>query len=459
MIPILYEAFETEFKSNGVGRLIDAVECKVSEEINAEYELSMSYPISGAHYRDIKLGAYIYTKPYQGAQPQAFSIYKISRPLGGIVEINAEHISYRLSYIPVFPYTAATANLALSGLKTNAIEKCPFVFSTDISDSKTFTCSKPTSARKLLGKDEESILSTYGGELEFDIYNVKLLKARGEQTGRVLRYGKDIVDLKQEENIENMITGICPFYEKDGRIVTLAEKVIHASIAQPFAYQRTQVLDISSEFDHTPSETEIRNYTVNYIEENNVGIPSVSIDINFIDLAETEEYKYLINFENLKIGDIISVQFEKLGVDATAKIVSYEYDVLRERYISLTVGDVKPSLAKAIISGQKVNTSSIVNAAVSEMNRYKRAGSKQVNLNNTFEAALLSMTELDSLFGLPSGTCTNLNTVITATNADNVNNIPVVGVTYNAGAWHIKFESAVNASILIAYTANYYGEG
>jgi phage minor structural protein, N-terminal domain protein len=238
----------------------------------------------------------------------------------------------------------------------------------------------------------------------------------------------------------------------------LDEKVIHAQNVSAFPYSRTQVIDCSSEFDYTPSQDELRAYAVKYLADNKVGIPEISIDLDFIDLAETEEYKDVINLEYLGPGDTIRVIFDKLGVDATARIIAYEYDVLRERYEKLSIGDAKPSLAKVLISGQSLNTSTIVNAAISEINRYKRAGSKQVNLNNTSEAALLSMTELDSLFGLPFGTCTNLNTVITATNADNVNNIPVVGVTYNAGAWYIKFESAVNASVLIAYTANYYGE-
>ena len=93
MIPILYEGNETAFTSNGLGRLADAISCKVVEERNATYELEMTYPISGVHYDDLAENRIILAKPFDGGTPQPFIIYKITRPLNGKVTVNAEHIS------------------------------------------------------------------------------------------------------------------------------------------------------------------------------------------------------------------------------------------------------------------------------------------------------------------------------------------------------------------------------
>ena len=47
MKPILFETGQTDFTTNGIGRLTDAISCKVTEERNGQYELHMEYPIDG----------------------------------------------------------------------------------------------------------------------------------------------------------------------------------------------------------------------------------------------------------------------------------------------------------------------------------------------------------------------------------------------------------------------------
>ena len=114
MIPILYEGTETSFTTNGLGRLADAISCKVVEEINSVYELEMTYPVDGVHYEDIHENRIILAQPFDGGQTQPFLIYKVTKPINGIVTINAEHISYRLTGITVMPYTASSATAAIA---------------------------------------------------------------------------------------------------------------------------------------------------------------------------------------------------------------------------------------------------------------------------------------------------------------------------------------------------------
>ena len=52
---LLYSADETQFDTNGIGSLADAVSCVVTEERNSTYELEMVYPITGAHYGNLAL--------------------------------------------------------------------------------------------------------------------------------------------------------------------------------------------------------------------------------------------------------------------------------------------------------------------------------------------------------------------------------------------------------------------
>ena len=81
MIPILYEGTEQSFTSNGLGRLADAITCKVVEERNATYELEMTYPVTGIHFDDIQEGRIVLAQPFDGGLTQPFTIYQITKPL------------------------------------------------------------------------------------------------------------------------------------------------------------------------------------------------------------------------------------------------------------------------------------------------------------------------------------------------------------------------------------------
>ena len=362
MIPILYESTETNFTSNGLGRLPDATECIVTEERNGAYELRMMYPIDGLHFSDIQINRFIYAVPADGKGKQPFRIYSISKPLNGIVEINAEHVSYQLSHIPVSPFEAGSLAAALVGLKDNAAEACPFTFWTDKTVTGNFKVTEPVSLRSRLGGVEGSLLDVYGtGEYEFDHYTVKLHLHRGTNNGVTLRYGKNITDIKQEENIANTYTGVMPYWKGDvdgtETTVTLPEKVLHSANASNFPYQRTIPLDLSSNFENQPTEAQLRSAANSYMTSNNIGVPAVSIDVSFIALWQTEEYKDVANLERVNLCDTVTVEFPALGVSAQAKVVKTEYDVLRDRYQSLELGDAKTNFTQTLSAEISSNAS------------------------------------------------------------------------------------------------------
>ena len=124
MIPVLYDAGERDFTSNGLGRLYDAISCTVTEERNGSFELEMTYPVSGIHYKDILKERIIFAVPADGKKEQPFRIYKISKPMKGITTISARHVSYQLSFVPVKAdlTPATTAAQAFERLKHDAIE-------------------------------------------------------------------------------------------------------------------------------------------------------------------------------------------------------------------------------------------------------------------------------------------------------------------------------------------------
>ena len=213
MYPCLYDSAETAFTHNGIGKLSDAHSCTVTEKRNSSYELKMTYPPDGIHADSLVEGNIIMAKPSNTGEKQAFRIYKVSTPLTGTLEVQARHISYQLNYTTVSPFTAESCADALQGLLDHATTDCPFSFETDVESDAEFSLSVPASVRNCLGGIDGSVLDTYGGEYEWDMYTVRFLTARGADNGVRIVYGKNLTDFKMEKSIENVITGVHPYWQ------------------------------------------------------------------------------------------------------------------------------------------------------------------------------------------------------------------------------------------------------
>lgn len=351
MKPILFASDATNFTTNGLGRL-DCHECKVTEERNGQFELEMTIAESALHANQIEMTSIIVARASQGSGLQAFRVYRITKPLNGVFKVYANHISYQLSLIPTMPFSVVASAHAcedtLDGLVSNAVEACPFTFTTDVTTVASYSQTTPASIRSRLGGVQGSVLDQFGGEYEWDNYDVTLHENRGVTTPTVtLRYGKNITDLNQEENIANTITGIVPFWaDNEGHLVTLPEKVVNSSHASDYPFKRTVPVDFSDDFEEQPTEAQLRTKAQAYVT--GIGVPVVSIKLSFVNLADTEEYKDVAPLQSVNLCDVINVQFEKYGITTTAKIVKTVYDVLGEKYESLEIGSLRSSLATTI---------------------------------------------------------------------------------------------------------------
>lgn len=350
MKPILFPSTATEFKTQGLGALSDAISCIVTEERNGLYELEMQYPQSGIHFSEIQNRCIIYAipSPYREAQP--FRVYRITRPINGIATIYAQHISYDLAGIPVNPFTAGSAAEALSGMASHTAVESPFSFWTDKSTTANFSVLVPSASRSVLGGVEGSILDVYGGEYLFDKFFVRLYNQRGNDNGVVIRYGKNLTDVEQDANISSVATGVLPYWVgSEGELVQ--GNIVN--VDGTFDFVRIMTIDFSSDFENQPTASELETRALQYIKSNKIGVPSVSISVSFVQLEQTEEYKDLALLEKCDLCDTVTVQFEALGINAKAEIVRIITDVLLERYESVEVGDIRANIAYTIADQQQ----------------------------------------------------------------------------------------------------------
>lgn len=352
MKPILFPSTATEFKTQGLGVLTDAISCTVTEERNGAFELTMQYPDTGVHFDEITDRCIIYAIPSPYRAPQPFRIYRITRPMDGIIMVYAQHITYDLSGVPLNPFTAINAPDALSKLSLNAAVDSPFTFWTDKATVASFAVSTPSSTRSVLGGSSGSILDVYGGEYEWDGFTVRLYGHRGYDNGVVISYGKNLTDIEQDRNISNVATGIYPYWTNaEGALVTCDPKIVNA----PGTYDFTRVVpvDFSNDFETQPTPAQLKARAEKYVEDNKIGIPKTSITASFVQLEQFPEYEDLALLEKCDLCDTVTIRYPQLGVEAKAEIVKIETDVLLGRYNSVEIGDVRTNIADTIVGQQQ----------------------------------------------------------------------------------------------------------
>lgn len=337
MNPILYSPTERAFADNGVGVLPDAASCIVTEERNGSFELELQYPVAGIHYADITYRSVILARPRPDAAGQPFRVYRITRPMGGLVTVYAQHISYDLSGVAMPPFAAQGITGAFAAINASALPSdSGFTYWTDKTGTQGISSTLPLSVRSLLGGVRGSILDVYGGEYEFDRFTVRLWAKRGADRGVTIRYGKDLTSLEQEASCAAVYTAVYPYWTSGEATVELPEKTV--SVPGTFDFTRILPLDLSSSFDDAPSADRLRTAAQYYIADNKLGVPRVSLSLSFAQL----------DGERVDLCDTVSVIFPAMGVTARAKVIRTTFDVLRDRYTSVDVGDIRANIADTI---------------------------------------------------------------------------------------------------------------
>ena len=358
MIPVLYSAYEYEFQTMGICPLSDCASVRVRRVLNGKDELEIKYPVDGEEFHELQNTRQILVTPEYRKQPQVYRIYQISKPIKGTVTVNARHISERKAFDLVKPFACNTIQEALVQIKRNLYtEGAPWTFWSNIYDSnERFVLGAPAS----LGSVLASLSKMYGGEFEFDGYDVKIHRHRGtgEQPGDYtvqILYGKNLTNLEAVEAIdERVITGICPIWVgENGDLVHLTNYIINSQYAGRYPFDRVSVVNFTNAFPDRPSEAALEQAAIRYMSSNNIGVPIISLKVSFVNLAQTQEYETLGVLERVNLGDTVFVRHADLGVDVSARITATDFDVLNEKYISVTVGQVVQNMSSALMASNQ----------------------------------------------------------------------------------------------------------
>lgn len=349
MIPIIYEKTETAFANNGLGRLRDCISCVVTEERNGIYECDIEYPVDGANYDLIQIGRIVGVTHDESGDIQPFDIVSYTRPIDGIVTFHAVHISYRLCYMSVRSSVAINSLAdAFTHIRTYATPSCPFNFWTD--KTSTGFCgaleSVPRTVRQVLGGVEGSILDAYGGEYEWDLWQVKLWANRGQARDFSIRYGVNMLEYSEEYDASGCYSSCRPFWT-DGTTTVVGDKQ-KAGGLPPSGREQCVPLDLSEKFEEMPTKAQVEAAALSVIGSKAPTLPAQKIEVSFVRLQDIGEFSAYENLLQCKLCDTINVIFPDFNSSGQFKIVKTVWNVLNGKYESMGLGELSTSLSEAL---------------------------------------------------------------------------------------------------------------
>ncbi|PNT94140.1 phage tail spike protein [Clostridium thermosuccinogenes] len=338
----VYDKNETDFLHNGV-ILPDAISCIIEEELNGKYELELQYPID-----EQGKWKYLVEENIIKADGQLFRIYSIESNLGYIT-VFSRHIFYDLlfNFLEDVKLTNVNGAGALSWILSHTQYPHKFTSMSDVQTINTQYFVRVNPVEAILGKD--GLVNKWGGEIVRDNFVIKLLNSRGQDKGAQIVYGKNMLGLEVQRNMDTVITRLMPVGRDE---LLLPEKYVDSPLINRYAFPRVQKIEFDIGIDDETTEEQaielLRAAAKKYFEETKCDIPYININANLLLLENTEEYKHLKNLVRVNLGDIVSCTDNPLNITFTSKVIRVKKDVLSNKNVEVELGHYKKGIGDTI---------------------------------------------------------------------------------------------------------------
>ena len=310
--------------------LHEATSAIVKETMNGDFTLTVKYPISDSGiYQLIQEDMLIKAPtPVLGAQ-----LFRIKKPIehNDHLEITAYHISDDVMQRSITPIsvTSQSCGMALSRMVQNTKTALgDFSFNSDIQDRRTFNTTETETLYSVLLDGKHSIIGTWEGELVRDNFVMNIKKSRGENRGVVITTHKNLKDYQRTKNSQNVVTRIHAksTFKPEG---AETETTIRVTVDSPLINSYPYINEKEYENNNAKTVEELQKWAQSKFS--NEGIDKVS------DAIKIEAYE--LDGQVVHMGDTVNLKSWKHNVDAFKKAIAYEFDALKEEYISLTFDD------------------------------------------------------------------------------------------------------------------------
>ena len=351
----------TLYKKDGItkiGDLTDCIECLVEEERNGLFEVSLVYPLSSNLCSYLVDENIIECNANDTLLNQKFRIYMTRKVMDNMVEVYARHISFDLmyDYIDNVSFTNQSCEYALNQLFRNSNFSKHYKGYSDIVNAQNYNMSMANVLEAIGGK-KGSIIDTFGtgAEILRDNENIHVLNKRGYDNEVTIEYKKNLTGFELEEDTTDLVTRISPYAkyndsETNEEIIVKADYVDSTLIAN-YSHPYIKSIDYSDKFEdgEIPTVSKLQDLARKEYKNNKVDIPKQNFKIEFIPLSKCVGYEGLR--DKISLCDIVTIIDTRYNIKTQSKVIKTVFNVLKNRYESMELGEPRTSLGDVIGGG------------------------------------------------------------------------------------------------------------
>lgn len=341
----VYKSTNTNFDFNG-DMVLKPYLCDLEVELNGMIEITLEHTYD-------KEGRWKYIEkdnllraPYPfKKERQLFYIYDIDKGMTGI-KCKARHIFFDLASEVLVDCRPTNCNgeEALKKILSNT----NFIgHSNIVSINTAHYIRKHISNEALISEDENSFINKWGGELDVDNFNVYLNERVGLDNGITFKYSKDLINLNENSNIDDIVTRILPV-GFDG--ITIPEIYVDSQLINTFRKIRTKVIKFEDIKVKEKSDDEdgyntleeaqeaLREACKNLFDE---GLDKLllQLDLEVATLENTLKYEQFKDIMTVGLGDTVGVEHLDIGINVKTRVVKFIYDCISKKFKSITLAN------------------------------------------------------------------------------------------------------------------------
>ncbi|HBA1490807.1 TPA: peptidoglycan DD-metalloendopeptidase family protein [Enterococcus faecalis] len=353
VIPVIFKPGEKDFSTNGLGRLVDATRCEVTEEANGKYELELDYPAISKFSDYFVNGYQIKAKPNDLEDYHIFEIKQTYKDtFTNSIVVYAQSRTYKLGNRQVRLVTVDNKNglEAMRLIESNMDEPCDIKLFSDINTASS-TIFEARNVLNCIAGEQGSLLQYWGGEIKREPFKLSLLKRRGRDKVGTVRYGKDLSGLTIKFDWQSIITKVLPFAELQSGVDGTSQRIYGNAVKSEYIKNYPDVYAQYVQFTEDQGVKDLSSLNKvasKYFTAINPGCdkPKVSIELEIEKLTDSEEAKEFAKMRNYNLFDTFNVYHKLYDIDIDTKVTGIVYDSLTEKTKKITAGDTQIAFYK-----------------------------------------------------------------------------------------------------------------
>ncbi|EJG4579246.1 peptidoglycan DD-metalloendopeptidase family protein [Enterococcus faecalis] len=353
LIPVIFKPGEKDFSTNGLGRLVDATRCEITEEANGKYELEMDYPAISRFSDYFENGYQIKAKPNDLEEYHIFEIKQTFKDtFTNSIVIYAQSRTYKLGNRQVRLVTVDNRNgaEAMRLIEQNMDEPCDIKLYSDINTASS-TVFEARNVLNCIAGEQGSLLQYWGGEIKREPFKLSLLRRRGRDNVGTVRYGKDLKGLTIKFDWQSIVTKVLPFAELQSGADGTSQRIYGDAVKSEYINKYSDVYAQYVQFTEDQGVKDLSSlnkvagkyFTTLYPGSDK---PKVSIELEIEKLTDSEEAKEFSKMRNYNLFDTFTVYHKLYDIDIQTKVTGIVYDALAEKTIKITAGDIQVAFYK-----------------------------------------------------------------------------------------------------------------